>query len=128
MLNLNKPSTQEFSFEDPWKILIYDEFCRDVISPILKVGDVRKQGITLHLYHFNCCFNFNFHFIFAKTIKFRATTDSRSTCYLFCNANWRKYQTDLRSKIIAQCNHSNIEIFEGCKKPSLWPILSKFCF
>ena len=28
---------------------MYDAYCRDIISPLLKVGDLRKQGITLHL-------------------------------------------------------------------------------
>lgn len=49
MLNLNKP-LEEKSLDDPWKVLIYDSFCRDIISPLLKVGELRKQGVTLHMY------------------------------------------------------------------------------
>lgn len=49
MLNLNKP-LEEKSLDDPWKVLIYDTFCRDIISPLLKVGELRKQGVTLHMY------------------------------------------------------------------------------
>ena len=36
-------------FVDQWKVLIYDEDCRDIISPILNVGALRQKGITLHL-------------------------------------------------------------------------------
>jgi hypothetical protein len=34
---------------EQWKLLIYDRFCRDVISPLLNVSQLRKQGITLHM-------------------------------------------------------------------------------
>jgi hypothetical protein len=49
MLNYNKPRDAKEVWDDPWKILIYDQPCRDIISPLLKVGDLRKNGITLHL-------------------------------------------------------------------------------
>ncbi|CAI5716838.1 unnamed protein product [Peronospora destructor] len=29
---------------DQWKVLIYDKFCRDIISPILKLHELRKKG------------------------------------------------------------------------------------
>ena len=48
MLELHA-SGQDRTWHDPWKVLIYDAYCRDIISPLLKVGDLRKQGITLHL-------------------------------------------------------------------------------
>lgn len=48
MLELNKDTSKE-RWQDPWKVLVYDAYCRDIISPLLKVGDLRKQGITLHL-------------------------------------------------------------------------------
>ena len=32
-----------------WKVLIYDEACRDVISPLLSVAGLRSLGVTLHL-------------------------------------------------------------------------------
>jgi hypothetical protein len=32
-----------------WKILIYDAPCRSIISPILSVQQLRRQGVTLHL-------------------------------------------------------------------------------
>ena len=49
MLDLNRETDERGAWHDPWKILVYDEFCRDVISPLLKKGDLRKRGITLHL-------------------------------------------------------------------------------
>jgi len=47
MLNFNKP-VEELGRSD-WKVLVYDEACRDIISPLLNVGDLRKQGVTLFL-------------------------------------------------------------------------------
>uniref|UniRef100_A0A7S2WKC2 Sec1 family domain-containing protein 1 n=1 Tax=Mucochytrium quahogii TaxID=96639 RepID=A0A7S2WKC2_9STRA len=32
-----------------WKVLIYDRFCRDVISPLTTVGKLRENGVTLHM-------------------------------------------------------------------------------
>ena len=49
MLELNSGTDERGAWRDPWKILVYDAFCRDVISPLLKKGDLRKRGITLHL-------------------------------------------------------------------------------
>lgn len=28
---------------------MYDKFCRDIISPILKLHELRKKGVTLHM-------------------------------------------------------------------------------
>lgn len=33
-----------------WKILISDSFCENMISTILKVGNLRELNITLHLH------------------------------------------------------------------------------
>ncbi|KAK0636302.1 Sec1-like protein [Bombardia bombarda] len=33
-----------------WKVLIFDDFGRDVIAPILSVSDLRSLGVTLHLH------------------------------------------------------------------------------
>lgn len=49
MLQLQRDGAEQRQWQDPWKILVYDAYCRDIISPLLKVGDLRKQGITLHL-------------------------------------------------------------------------------
>eukprot|EP01135_Chromosphaera_perkinsii_P008142 Nk52_evm1s1141 gene=Nk52_evmTU1s1141 len=48
MFNFNevpKKGTQE----PAWKVLVYDRFGQDIISPLLKVGELRDYGITLHL-------------------------------------------------------------------------------
>ncbi|KDO33631.1 hypothetical protein SPRG_01605 [Saprolegnia parasitica CBS 223.65] len=34
---------------EQWKVLVYDPFCRDIISPILKLHELRKKGVTLHM-------------------------------------------------------------------------------
>ena len=47
MLNLNKDIVQGQVPE--WKVLIYDTMGQSVISPILKVNEIREQGITVHL-------------------------------------------------------------------------------
>eukprot|EP01117_Protostelium_nocturnum_P005314 TRINITY_DN1934_c0_g1_i2.p1 TRINITY_DN1934_c0_g1~~TRINITY_DN1934_c0_g1_i2.p1 ORF type:complete len:631 (-),score=160.07 TRINITY_DN1934_c0_g1_i2:54-1946(-) len=49
MLNLNKAPESKESLDEPWKLLVYDEFCRDIVAPLLRVGDLRKHGVTLHL-------------------------------------------------------------------------------
>lgn len=61
MLNLNqKPeatvsSSSETlppvaSDEPVWKILIFDQFCQDIISSVLRVSDLRENGVTVHMY------------------------------------------------------------------------------
>jgi hypothetical protein len=32
-----------------WKVLIYDKYGQDIISPILRLGELRSCGITLHM-------------------------------------------------------------------------------
>ncbi|GJP62833.1 hypothetical protein CLOP_g19853 [Closterium sp. NIES-67] len=54
MLNLNSPVTVTMggpstSDGDVYKVLLLDKYSRDLISPLLKVSDLRKHGITLHL-------------------------------------------------------------------------------
>ncbi|CAI7738530.1 unnamed protein product, partial [Closterium sp. NIES-54] len=54
MLNLNSPVTVTVggglaSDGDVYKVLLLDKYSRDLISPLLKVSDLRKHGITLHL-------------------------------------------------------------------------------
>jgi len=54
MLDLNKDvalgaGADDRAWHDPWKVLVYDSYCRDIISPLLTVGDLRKRGITLYL-------------------------------------------------------------------------------
>ncbi|TDH73646.1 hypothetical protein CCR75_004255 [Bremia lactucae] len=58
MLDFNSESANSFTeaspssvecWGDQWKVLIYDRFCRDIISPILKLHELRKKGVTLHM-------------------------------------------------------------------------------
>lgn len=46
MLNLNQTASQG---QSAWKLLIFDDFTRDIISPLLNIGELREQGITLHM-------------------------------------------------------------------------------
>eukprot|EP00126_Sphaerothecum_destruens_P009719 Sdes_comp20567_c0_seq1m15439 len=48
MFDLNEGSKKN-SMESTWKVLIYDRFGQDIISPLLKVGELRDAGITLHM-------------------------------------------------------------------------------
>ncbi|XP_017295893.1 sec1 family domain-containing protein 1 isoform X1 [Kryptolebias marmoratus] len=49
MLNFNTPPLKNSSAEPVWKVLIYDRFGQDIISPLLSVKELRDMGITLHL-------------------------------------------------------------------------------
>lgn len=49
MINLNATDEQASLWENPWKVLIFDQHCSDIIAPLLRVGDLRKNGVTLHL-------------------------------------------------------------------------------
>ena len=44
MLNLNSPKT-----DSTWKILVFDEYGRDIIAPLLTVKELRECGVTLNL-------------------------------------------------------------------------------
>lgn len=36
---------------DPiWKVLVFDDMGRDIISSVLRVNDLRTWGVTIHLY------------------------------------------------------------------------------
>ncbi|KAJ3343785.1 Vesicle trafficking between the ER and Golgi [Gonapodya sp. JEL0774] len=52
MLNLNVKDTDSTvpALADPiWKVLVYDQMGQDAISPLLKVNQLREQGITVHM-------------------------------------------------------------------------------
>lgn len=49
MLNFNAPPLNNSLSEPVWKVLIYDRFGQDIISPLLTVKELRDMGITLHL-------------------------------------------------------------------------------
>ena len=36
--------------EPIWKVLVFDDLGRDVISSVLRVNDLRARGVTVHLY------------------------------------------------------------------------------
>ncbi|KAF5751011.1 SEC1 family transport protein SLY1-like [Tripterygium wilfordii] len=49
MLNLNQPiNATGTANEEVYKILIYDRFCQNVLSPLIHVKDLRKHGVTLY--------------------------------------------------------------------------------
>ncbi|XP_068109985.1 sec1 family domain-containing protein 1 [Hyperolius riggenbachi] len=49
MLNFNVPIVKNSTGEPVWKVLIYDRFGQDIISPLLSVKELRDMGVTLHL-------------------------------------------------------------------------------
>ena len=49
MLNFNAPLTSSCAAEPQWKILVYDRFGQDILSPLLTVNQLRDLGVTLHL-------------------------------------------------------------------------------
>lgn len=49
MINFNQPITKSSVMEQSWKILIYDKYGQDIISPILPVKELQELGVTLHL-------------------------------------------------------------------------------
>ncbi|XP_031436478.1 sec1 family domain-containing protein 1 [Clupea harengus] len=49
MLNLNAPLLKNTAAEPVWKVLVYDRFGQDIISPLLSVKELRDMGVTLHL-------------------------------------------------------------------------------
>ena len=50
MLHFGEPlNKKEKIFEPEWKVLIYDNFGKDIISPILSVRNLHEAGITLYM-------------------------------------------------------------------------------
>ena len=47
MIHLNQTDIQ--TDQIVWKVLIYDKLGQDIISPLLKVNEIRENGITMHL-------------------------------------------------------------------------------
>ncbi|KAJ4962819.1 hypothetical protein NE237_022758 [Protea cynaroides] len=49
MLNLNQPLNASGNVdEEIYKILVYDKFCQDILSPLIHVKELRKYGVTLY--------------------------------------------------------------------------------
>jgi hypothetical protein len=39
-----------------WKVLIYDQAGQEIISPLLKVNELRENGVTVHMYDLSTLF------------------------------------------------------------------------
>ena len=49
MLNLNQPTNSTgMENEEVYKILIYDEYCQNILSPLIHVEEFCKHGVTLY--------------------------------------------------------------------------------
>lgn len=46
---LKPPGYPNEEFTDTWKVLVYDQACRDIISPLMNIGALRQKGVTLHM-------------------------------------------------------------------------------
>lgn len=49
MLNLNEPVSNTGNQETTWKVLVYDRFGQDIISPLISIKELRELGVTLHV-------------------------------------------------------------------------------
>ncbi|XP_076819899.1 sec1 family domain-containing protein 1-like [Clavelina lepadiformis] len=49
MFNLGRGPIRKHLAEPEWKVVIYDQFGQDIISPLLSVADLRELGVTLYL-------------------------------------------------------------------------------
>lgn len=49
MINLNQQLTDTYAVEPEWKVLVFDRYGQDILSPLLTVKDLREIGVTLHL-------------------------------------------------------------------------------
>lgn len=49
MLNLNEPASCAGGQETVWKVLVYDRFGQDIISPLVSIKELRELGVTLHV-------------------------------------------------------------------------------
>jgi hypothetical protein len=51
MLHLNSPEGPPAGNPENvvWKVLIFDKFGQDIISSIMRVNDLRENGVTVHM-------------------------------------------------------------------------------
>lgn len=49
MLNLNASVSNSTGQETDWKVLVYDRFGQDIISPLISIKELRELGVTLHV-------------------------------------------------------------------------------
>ena len=50
MLNLNETVDTQKELQTGWKVFIYDKFGQQIISPSMRLGELRNAGVTLHMY------------------------------------------------------------------------------
>ncbi len=51
MLNLNKPldDLAADAWSSDWKVLVFDQACREIVAPLFDTEEKRRQGVTLSL-------------------------------------------------------------------------------
>jgi len=49
LLNIGGGEQQGWGGSQTWKVLIYDNYCKEVVAPLLRIGGLRNHGVTLHL-------------------------------------------------------------------------------
>uniref|UniRef100_A0A7S0RXY2 SM/Sec1-family protein n=1 Tax=Chlamydomonas leiostraca TaxID=1034604 RepID=A0A7S0RXY2_9CHLO len=49
VLNLNSPSGPGKDPGELYKVLVLDRYSKDIIAPLLRLNDLRRNGVTLHL-------------------------------------------------------------------------------
>ena len=47
--NTTSNDMDDMNTSEPWKIIIYDEYCRQIIAPLFSVKELQSFGITLYL-------------------------------------------------------------------------------
>ena len=48
-LNASQNAVKQSGDDDLYKVLVLDNFTKSVIAPLLRVNELRKHGITMHL-------------------------------------------------------------------------------
>ncbi|RMZ84156.1 hypothetical protein DV738_g554, partial [Chaetothyriales sp. CBS 135597] len=49
VVQADRPLLVDDNGEPVWKVLVFDNFGRDIISSVLRVNDLRSKGVTIHL-------------------------------------------------------------------------------
>lgn len=49
LINFNQQIPNTLAAEPSWKILVYDRYGQDILSPLLSLKELRELGVTLHL-------------------------------------------------------------------------------
>ena len=88
-----------------WKILIFDERASDIVAPLIHVGELRREGVTLHkcvrylLHELSFCMNSLF--VWFPVLRNWLQEDQTTTissggrgCSLLCCANRREFEAN----------------------------------